>query len=493
MEKFDDLMVNRRYLLVQGGNKAIETARRDAGQFVFQASTPVLQAPAAQARIPLMTPMPVAALPIRNFLGKQQNVKPGVGGPVLVTLWASWCSTCKAELTEFTQRAEDLQKAGIGVLALSVDGLGDERSDPAKGKKLLDELQFPFPVGFATRELVQMFQEIHDFLIPLKLPLPVPTSFLIDQGGQVSVIYKGRVKVDDLIRDSARVSGETGFDLGDIAPLPGRTIKDKNLEEVFRQNKLLTLSQRGVSLADNNRHGEAISYYLKALELQPASYKIHYNLGLAYYKSNSIDSAVHHIGRAIELQPQFLLSRKVMGELQLLLGNNDRAKEHYRQYLQGVPEDVEAINAQAVIATRTGDPAGAEESLKRAIDLNPTYVEARYNLGTILLMQRRMKEAEDSFLRILTIEPHYPDVLYNLGYLAELSGDTHRAANLYTGELRNHPASVKALSGLARIMEKHGDYTQAKNYYDQALALRPDYTPAQEGLKRISQQIGQGQ
>ncbi len=487
-EKFLDLDIDRRYQLLQGTGKAIVLSKRDTNKLVFESSNPILPKPSQQARIPLMTRLPKSSLAIRSFDGTPQLVQPGTGGPVLVTLWASWCPTCKAELTELTERQKELKDSGIGILALSVDGLGDEKSDIELAKKLLVELQFPFSAGLATPSLIQELQELHDLLIPLKHPLPIPASFLIDEQGQVSVMYKGKADVDAILYDGKRISQRSLFKLEDITPLAGRSIHNRELARVFNENQARTLFQRGISLADRNRFEEALRYYLKVLEIRPGSFKTHYNLGTSYLGLNKPETAIYHLEKAMQLNPDFLLSHKPMGDMLMRKGEFQKAEAHYKAFLNGNPENAEVVSSLGILEARSGNYSKAQEHLTHAITINPNYVEARYNLGTILLLQNKVKEAESTFLKILTIEPNYPDILYNLGYMAELTGETQRAANLYTGELRNSPRSTKAITGLARLFEKQGNYREAKEYYTRAISIQPNHKPAIEGLMRLNAQ-----
>jgi len=436
-----------------------------------------------------MTKMVISELPMRSFNGRNQVVEPGVGGPALVTLWASWCPSCEAELTEFSERKADFEKAGIGLLALSVDGLGDERSDIAAGKKLLEKLNFPYISGLATQELVQTFQDVHDLLIPMKLPLPIPASFLFDGKGRLAVVYKGRASVDSIIEDAEYLDNGGVFTLEDVASFPGKSLEDENIERVVQANRVRTYFKRAVSLAEAGKFSEAVSYNLNALELYPDSYKIHFNIGTAYSNLKKPNEAIFHLNKSLELNPGLLLPHKVIGSVYLHQGQYEMAGKHYLSYLQGSPGDVEAMNTMAVIGSRVGKNEEAEKYLERAISIAPDFVEARYNLGVIQLQQKKNDEAENSFLKILSLQPDYPDVFYNLGLLAEQSGEGQRAINLYAGELRNTPGSVKAMTGLGRIYEQRGEYGKAREYYSLAAGINPSFQMAVEGLKRMSVQL----
>lgn len=485
-EKFIGIKVNGRYTLTQGTTNGMLSFKRDTNKLHLKPSNAIIPEPSQQARIALMTKLPKPTLAIREFDATPRILQVGVGGPVLVTLWASWCPTCKEELSELVKRTDDLRKAGIGVLALSVDGLNDERSDVELAQKLLNELQFPFSVGLATPDLIRELQELHDLVVPLKQPLPVPASFLIDGTGQLSVIYKGKADVDNILRDGEQLAKGIPFSLEHITPLAGRSIHNEHLNRVVIENKVRTLFQQGISLGDENRNAEAVLYFLKALDLRPNSYKIHYNLGTTYVKLNTLEAAITHLEQALQSNPDFLLSHKAMGGVLMRSGNFQKAAAHYQKYLTGAPDDAEAISSLGVIEARRGNFTKALEYLTRAIKTNPNFVEARYNLGTILLLQNNVTKAENEFLQIMKIQPNYPDVFYNLGFMAEMTGETQRAANLYSGELRNFPSSIKAITGLGRLFENQGDYREANEYYTRAIGIRPDYKPAIEGLTRLN-------
>jgi tetratricopeptide (TPR) repeat protein len=485
-EKFSDIKINERYKLIQGSGKAVPCSVRDSRKLVLEPSPPILPEPSQQARIPLMTRLPKSTLSIRSFDGIPQMIQTGAGGPVLVTIWASWCPTCQTELAEFVKRKEELRQAGIGILALSVDGLGDDKSDIELARKLLVDLQFPFLAGLATPELINELQGLHDLVIPLKHPLPVPASFLLDGKGQLSVIYKGKADVDDILRDSAHIQKGLPFNLEDVSPLAGQSINNEHLNRVSVENKARTLFHQGVSLGDRNRDSEAVVYYLKTLELKPKSYKTHYNLGTSYAKLNNPASAFYHLEQSINLNSEFLLPHKAIGSLLMRNGKSQDAAIHYKKFLNANPNDAESAGFMGIIESKAGNFPKAMEYLRRAIAINPDFVEARYNLGTILLLQNNVKEAESEFLQIMNIQPNYPDVLYNLGYMAEIAQEAQRAVNLYTGELRNYPNSLKAITGLARVLEKQENYRAARDYYTRAMGIKPDYKPAIEGLARLN-------
>ena len=95
-----------------------------------------------------------------GFDDRQRILPTKTGRLLLVNLWASWCGPCLAELSEFSQRYDELRAKGIEILALSVEGLGGDASAKANAARLVSEDKFPFPVGLATPQLTSDFQEL---------------------------------------------------------------------------------------------------------------------------------------------------------------------------------------------------------------------------------------------------------------------------------------------------------------------------------------------
>jgi peroxiredoxin len=205
IQEYTDIVSDRFYRIVQDVEMAqMWSVRRPA---VALTSTSV-SAPCAgaQANLALSSPMPLPSLNYETFDGEKALLRDLRGRPVVVCLWASWCAPCLVELAELAKRENEIRAAGLEVLALSVDGLGDGKTKPGAARQALANSKFPFRTGRATTELVDKMHIAHQNLFNRPQDLPVPTSLLIDPEGRLAAVYRGRVEVERLVADTETLS-----------------------------------------------------------------------------------------------------------------------------------------------------------------------------------------------------------------------------------------------------------------------------------------------
>lgn len=485
-ELFLGLRVDGAYLLIQGSGQHLAEPIRNPAALALQAASPKTPEPAPSRRIGLTIPLPLDQFPLRALDEKLTILKTREGNPALLLLWSSTCPDCLQELTELNRRKEEIRNSGLSLLALSVDGLTGKAEEIKRAKTILTDLNFPFPAGYAVPELVEDLQEMHNLVVPFQHTLPVPSAFLIDKKKQITVMYKGRLDIDTLLQDVNRVQSGKPFSLETIAPLSGHSVDDANHARVDRENGARTYFRRGLKLSDEGRLEEATSYYQRALELKPDSYKINFNLGSAYAQLGEVEAAQFHLQQSLFFKPDFFLPYRVLGDMFLRTGQPLKAKEQYQMFLQKNPDNGKSIGKLGIIEVQLGHLDKAQNYFQQAIQLDPGNAELHYNLGITFLLQKEFQKAEDWFLKTISLQPDYPDVFYNIGYMAEKEKDLSRAARFYLTELKNQPEAVKALTGLGRLMETQGNRAGAMKYYQRVLERMPDNIEAKTAIERLS-------
>ena len=389
VEEFTGLIVDSRYLLSQGTGRPVEAPSRHLA-VPLRPSIPKLSSPTQTARIPAVTLLRGPRLNIRGRLG--EVVSPGAGKPVLINLFASWCPACVTELMEIRDREADIRAAGIQIIALSVDGLGkDDSSGPENAQQIIEQTDFPFASAIASSELLDSLQGYHNALVTLQRPLPLPSSFLIDGDGRVSVMYKGPMKIDDLLADSRHSQGTRAERWERSAPLPGRTIQH---ERVMRT-------------AEN------------------AEAAMHFRYGMHQEEQGSLDDAMYHFQQALHFKSDFALARRRLGQVHLKQNDVSEAERHLRQALQITPDDPEIHYLLAKLYLQQREPAKARFHYEETIRCQSDHVRALYDLAAMLhTLEGQVQEAMTLYRAVLKIDVDHVSAQNNLAWLMATHPDT---------------------------------------------------------------------
>ena len=158
-------------------------------------------------RVPLSSRIPLPALEYRTFADETASTSRWYGAPLLINLWASWCQPCLGELKLLAKEHKRIERSGLKVIALSVDGTAvSSSSSVQRAKEILAEIEFPFESGIASEKTIDILQYLSDLRFSQHRALPLPCSVLVTPNARIAIIYRGVVNIDDLVSDVTRIS-----------------------------------------------------------------------------------------------------------------------------------------------------------------------------------------------------------------------------------------------------------------------------------------------
>jgi peroxiredoxin len=103
-----------------------------------------------------------------DVLGKRQRLEDHNGEVVLVSLWATWCGPCRAEMPRLDKLYRERKDQGFVVF-----GLSDE--DVSVQRKYLERVPVTYPILTVSAGVPQLYREIVRY----------PAFFLIDRQGRL--------------------------------------------------------------------------------------------------------------------------------------------------------------------------------------------------------------------------------------------------------------------------------------------------------------------
>jgi cytochrome c biogenesis protein CcmG, thiol:disulfide interchange protein DsbE len=164
-----------------------------AGLLFIALTRAVPASPTAQARAAVTVqaapfpdhPAPALALPALD--GSMMTLADLKGRVVLINVWASWCSPCRAEMPAIQAAYDQYREQGFTVLAVNL------QEDPTTVREFMREFNLTFPA------LLDRDGQASG----LYRASALPSSYFIDRRGIVRTVYRGpmpRTVIDGIVQ-----------------------------------------------------------------------------------------------------------------------------------------------------------------------------------------------------------------------------------------------------------------------------------------------------
>ncbi|HEY1218790.1 MAG: tetratricopeptide repeat protein [Bryobacteraceae bacterium] len=182
-----------------------------------------------------------------------------------------------------------------------------------------------------------------------------------------------------------------------------------------------------LKLMKNNRFGEAIPEWRKALDLDSDDDKAHFNLGFALSETGDLRGAVAEYRKSSELNPTRAVTFADLALAQAQTGDLDGAIANYRKAaaLDSTNPALEADLGTALF--EKGQRTEAIEHLETAVAIAPESADAHNKLGFILAKAGRAEEARAHLEKAVELNPASAEYRFNLGYVLVRGGNAAAA------------------------------------------------------------------
>ncbi|REJ94594.1 MAG: tetratricopeptide repeat protein [Planctomycetota bacterium] len=382
-EEFGPAAAGKRYLLRQGSGQATEV---DATARAVELAPAKQDVPDASSRgaVRFMTAVTLPQLTAATWEGREQPLVVGGGRARLINLWASWCTPCLKELKELASHHDELSAAGIEVVALAVDGVGGDTSDPQNAKAFAERSALPFTTRRATQATLDRLQLVHNQHTSMHFRLPLPCSFLVDADGRLIALYKGPTTADHIMEDVKKSATPLEERFSWSSLLGGRVLMQPAAEDALKAaegEKRLRLAQ---FLRRSGLIAQAVEQYQAVIELWPECGMAYRDLGNIMAQQRRPREAVALWTKAVQFDPNLVDAQMNLGAVYMNQGRGREALAHFEKAHELEPDDAEILNNLGVAQTAVGQYAEAIRNFERALEINDRDPRAHGNLARLL-------------------------------------------------------------------------------------------------------------
>jgi len=241
----------------------------------------------------------------------------------------------------------------------------------------------------------------------------------------------------------------------------------------------------GFALAAQGQDLDAIHFFEAALRIEPDSAVAHMNLANALMRQGKLEEGIHHYSEALRIVPSFARAHTNLGLALAELGRHLEAIEHHREALRIEPRFAEAHNNLGRELAQRGEFEEAGQHFIEALRLDLAYAGAHTQFGIALARQKRFDEAEHHLSEALRLEPASAKAHGNLAGLFFQQGKFKEAEVHYIESIRLDPGYINAHLRLSLLLASQGEFNRARFHVSEVLRLDPEHKAARQILERI--------
>ena len=251
----------------------------------------------------------------------------------------------------------------------------------------------------------------------------------------------------------------------------------------------------GLLEARQEHYTEAITFYRKAMALNPAMPRLRYNLGLAYFKDGEYKDTILQLRPLLKTQPP---SSDEAQQLTLLIGMSHFGLGEYAAatpYLKKAadrdPRNLPLLLTLAHSCLLSKQYQCVLDEFHRIIALNPDSAEAHMLAGEALDEMKDTINATREFRAAVQANPKEPNVHFGLGYMLWMQGQNQEAAQEFQAELNNFPEHALAMLYLADSDIKMNRLEDARPLLEKVVKINPTNSMGHLDLGIVYTKAGQ--
>ncbi|MGA7928991.1 MAG: FG-GAP-like repeat-containing protein [Candidatus Sulfotelmatobacter sp.] len=479
VQNLHDLPLNHRVGVEEGSKtfriEPFRTQTSPRSQFAV-ATLQEAEPPPTTVETWLLAPIAAPDLALPDLTGQLQSLAALRGNPVLLNFWVTPSANCQDDLKVFNRVYARWRAQGLRLLTVNVD----LPADPETLKMQVRERRLSFPILRGSDDVAGIYNILYRYLFDRHLDISLPTSFLMDDKGQIVKVYQGSINPEQVEQDFRHIPQTDAERLARALPFPGVT---ETFE--FGRNYL----SYGSVFFQRGYFDQAESSFQLALRDDPSSAEACYGLGSAYLNQQKTAAARESFERATKLHASYPDTRaNAWNNLGLLATEEGRTDEAIRCFQEAVrlsPEHLIALNNLGNAYRLQKSWAEARKTFERALAVSSNDPEANYGLAMVFAQADATADAYEYLQKALKSRPAYPEALNNLGILYVRTQRLEQAVASFEECIRIAPGFDQSYLNLARVYRLEDAPDKARAVLLDLLKQRPDHAQAQAMLAEL--------
>jgi tetratricopeptide (TPR) repeat protein len=425
----------------------------------------------------LLAPVQAPDFSLRDKDGRLESLSARRGKPVVLCFVSPSAAGSKDYLAQFEKFNAHWAREGLQLLVIDIDA-----AQGADEKKLQSRSAHNFPILQATQDVVAIYNLLFRSLFDRHRDLSLPTSFLIDEAGDVVKVYQRRIENEHFGEDFKNIPRTDAERIAKALPFTGA-----DTGYAFGRNYL----SLGSVFFERGYPETSEIFFRRALQDDPTSAEALYGLGSVYLQQQKSKEARDSFEGVLKLQPSYPgtipNAWNNLGILSAQEGDAAAAIEFFQRALQIDPAHLIALLNLGNAYRQRKEWEEAKKALQRAFDVGPDDPEVAYSLGMVCAQLEESDRAYEYLKRAVSLRPVYPEALNNLGVLYLRTGRPEEAIRSFEESVRVAPEYDQSYLNLARVYAIQGERRKARQVLLELLKQHPDHAQAKAELEQLGQ------
>src|SRR5450432_39353 len=246
---------------------------------------------------------------------------------------------------------------------------------------------------------------------------------------------------------------------------------------------------RGLALALNGFHREALESFERALRLDPALITSLNGKGTALNMLHRNKEALEVFDKAALLEPDNAVSWNGKGAVLSALNQPEQALTAFDIALHFDMHMAQAWNNKGLVLRQLKRFPEALRAFDQALSFDRDNVIYWNGKGMVLYEMGRLKDSMQAYQEAINRSPGYAPALYGIGNVLYTQNKFKGALDHYDRAVKSDPRFVKAWDKRGNVLGDMGRFSPALQSYEQALRLDPRYAQSWNGKASILCQL----